>query len=59
MCVYDASLVANGPVTICELNLEFVKRLFEVDHVSFFQSFSFFIITHQIMDDLITIDSCT
>jgi hypothetical protein len=34
--VFDASLVANGSVTIAELNLPFVKKLFEVDNVSLY-----------------------
>ena len=33
--MYDASLVASGAVTIAELNLTFVRKLLEVDHVSF------------------------
>lgn len=31
--VFDAAIVANGPVTLAELNLSFVKRLFEVDNL--------------------------
>lgn len=30
---FGGSLVAVGPVTLCELNINFVNRLFEVDHL--------------------------
>jgi hypothetical protein len=38
--VIEASLIAKGPVTLCEVNLSFVKKLFEVDRVSYFFSFA-------------------
>lgn len=31
--VIEASLIAKGPVTLCEVNLPFVKKLFDVDRV--------------------------